>query len=265
MLITQQRKLFYSSFFTICISLIFSFSSCKSYYYLADQQVSYQSIDSLCTADAEMLKVIAPYKQKLEAQMNVMIGLSTMDLPKEKPESLLGNFVADAIFNIGQQKFEDTLDCSISNYGGLRIPNLAAGQITKGDIFELMPFDNMLVVLELDSATTYQFFQHIAANSGWPVSKHISMGIDSLGQMHSLLINDSTLTADKTYRILTSDYVANGGDKCDFLKDEKQIDLDLPFRDAIIQHIEQQSKEGIMINAKIENRISFSQPTNDNE
>ena len=117
MLITQQRKLFYGSFFTICISLIFSFSSCKSYYYLADQQVSYQSIDSLCTADAEMLQLIAPYKKKLETEMNVMIGLSTMDLPKEKPESLLGNFVADAIFNIGQQKFEDTLDALPNDAG----------------------------------------------------------------------------------------------------------------------------------------------------
>ena len=260
MLITLYRKLFYSCFLLFTMSLLFS---CKQYYYLADQQVSYKIFDSLCTADAKMLQLIAPYKKKLETEMNVMIGLSTMDLPKEKPESLLGNFVADAIFETAQQKIEDTLDCSISNYGGLRIPNLAAGQITKGDIFELMPFDNMLVVLELDSATTSQFFQHIALNGGWPVSKHVSMGIDSLGQMHSLLINDSTLTSQKTYRILTSDYVANGGDKCDFLKEEKQTDLDLFFRDAIIQYVEQQSKQGTMISAEIENRISLSQPTTD--
>ena len=263
MLITLYRKLLYSFFFAICISLIFSFSSCKQYFYLADQQVSYQTIDSLATADTEMLQLIAPYKKKLATEMNVMIGLSTMDLPKEKPESLLGNFVADAIFEVAQQKTTDTIDCSISNYGGLRIPNLAAGQITKGDIFELMPFDNMLVIVELDSSKTMQFFQHIAANGGWPVSKHIKMNIDSLGNMQQLLINDSTLTSQKNYRILTSDYVANGGDKCAFLKEEKQTDLDLFFRDAIMQYVEQQSKQGAMISAELENRISLSQQTTD--
>ncbi|MGB1205170.1 MAG: 5'-nucleotidase C-terminal domain-containing protein [Chitinophagales bacterium] len=247
------------------MSLIVSFQSCKSYYYLADQQVSYQSIDSLCTADEQMLQVIAPYKRKLGVEMNTMLGLSTVDMPKEQPESLLGNFVADAIFEVAQQKIEDTIDCSVPNYGGLRIPTLAAGQITKGDIFELMPFDNMLVVVELDSSKTMQFFQHVARNGGWPVSKHIKMSIDVLGNMQQLLINDSTLTSRKTYRILTSDYVANGGDKCVFLKEEKQLDLDLFFRDAIIQYIEQQSKKGNMISAELENRISFSKPTTDDD
>ncbi len=237
--------------------LLLVLPACKTAYYPTNKEASFYSLDTLATTDAAVEKIIAPYKEKLEAAMNVVIGHNAVDMPKEQPESLMGNFVADAILDVARTEYGKPIDFCISNYGGLRIPTLPKGDITKGRIFELMPFDNMLVIVHLDGATTQTFLNHVAVKGGWPASKELKMNING-NQAEQITINGEAFDPNKKYSILVSDYMANGGDKCSFLKGEDRNDLSLLFRDAIMQFVEKETKAGREINAAIEGRINLA-------
>ena len=77
--------------------------------------------------------------------MNEVLTYSKINLTKKGSESLLGNFVTDLCL----EQFSDQADICIMNNGGLRFP-LPKGEVTIGDIYKLMPFENKLVVLELN-------------------------------------------------------------------------------------------------------------------
>ena len=232
---------------------IFLLCSCKTFT-LSEKKVNYYQMDSTAATDKEVVALIAPYKHQMEAEMDQVIGQAAVDLENLQPEGPMGNFVADAIMNISSKKTDFQIDCAISNFSGLRIPVLAAGPITRGQIFELMPFDNLLVVMELDGNTTLEYFNHIAKEGGWSVSAEIKMGIEN-GIATYVAINNQPLAADKTYHILTSDYLANGGNDCDFLADQPRIDTGILLRDALIEFIQQENAKGQPISAKIEGRV----------
>lgn len=202
--------------------------------------------------DKDISDMVAPYKARLDAEMNKVIGKTEGELIKAKPESALGNFVADLIYEKGKDYYDKNIDFAIVNYGGLRIPNLPKGDITKGQIFELMPFDNMLVVVDMDAATVRQLFSVMAANGGWPISKGVNYRIKE-EQAVDILIDNKPIEENKTYKVIMSDYLANGGDKLFFLVDKKRDNLGVLFRDAMLEYIIEQ--EGTAIDAKVEGRV----------
>ena len=99
-----------------------------------------------------------------------------------------------------------------------------------------MPFDNKLVMLELDGATTKKLLDRIAEKGGWPISHTLSMEID--GQTATnIKIKGQDFDINKTYTVALADYIADGGDDCFFLADGKRTDKDLLIRDIIIDHL----------------------------
>ncbi|MFN8316800.1 MAG: 5'-nucleotidase [Chitinophagales bacterium] len=102
------------------------------------------------------------------------------------------------------------------NLGGIRQPQLPAGNVTLGNIFELMPFDNMIVLLVLDGKTTKQFLDIMAASGGLPISG-VRYTISN-ETATAISFNGVPFDENKTYTLAISDYLANGGDKLDFLK-----------------------------------------------
>ena len=88
---------------------------------------------------------------------------------------------------------------------------------------------------------------------GWPISAGLEIAIDTLQQQHQFSFNGEALKENKIYRVCTSDYIANGGDNCSFLQAIPQNDIQILFRDALLQYVEQ-TKE---IEPRIENRCHF--------
>ena len=94
-------------------------------------------------ADSTVLAIIAPYQNAIEEEMNEVLTYTKYDLEKGRPQSTLGNFVTDLCLN-----YADAHICVMNN-GGLRT-TISKGNITRGKLYELMPFENELVVLELN-------------------------------------------------------------------------------------------------------------------
>lgn len=206
------------------------------------------------TPSKEIEDLINPYKEQLNDEMKTIIGIAAKELPKAKPESELGNWTADLIHKKCEEYYGQPIDFAVVNYGGLRIPSLPVGEITRAQIFELMPFENGLVVLHADGSTVEKLFDRMAAYGGWPISHHIKFKIKN-GEPIDVEINGAPIDKNKIYKIALSDFLANGGDKCFFFKDKKRDLLGKLFRDAIIEHVQDLSKVGKKADASIENRV----------
>ena len=189
------------------------------------------------TNENDVHAFIDPYRDEMNSEMMKIIGEMPEDLIKARPNSNMGNWFADALLTEAQRSNPHSIDFAVQNYGGLRIPSLASGPLTKGKIYELMPFDNMLVVLELNAEKTRMLLDKIASLGGWPVSRNLKFRIKD-GKAMDILIHNEPLDPNKSYRVAMPDYIANGGDNCDFLIDVPQDNSGIFIREVIIEHLE---------------------------
>src|SRR5690606_26398936 len=192
--------------------------------------------------------------QQLEAEMGRVVGRTDVALtkPKNAPETRLGNFFADALLT-EVKKYEPAADFSFGTKGGLRI-ELQKGDITVGNLFELMPFENELVLLELSGKSVAQLAQFIAATGGQPVAG-LRMRIKE-GKATGITIGGKPLDVSRTYKLITYDYLANGGDNSRGLNNPvNRINLGQKVREALITYVNEQTQAGKHINTQLDERI----------
>lgn len=247
--IAKPLNLFYIGLVTIC------FTSCSKIYHVADiQEKNYRIEKGAYANDPKIYEMIAPYKQQLDLTMNEVIGRSEGEMLKNKPNSSLNNWFADVLLDETQQLVTDKIDFAIQNYGGIRIPSMPKGDIIVSKIYELMPFDNIMYVLELKGSDVKKICDKIADYGGWPVSHSLKMEI-AYGKSTNVFINNMALDTNRTYIAAIPDYLANGGDNLDFLKQAKTHNTGALIRDLLISHIRKLTEQGKTIVPNSEIRI----------
>ena len=209
--------------------------SCSNEYKLISNQ--HQVIQVNNSIDSSVVKIINPYKTQLDKKMNEIISFTNSEMKKGKPESKLGNFICDlSLFTANGQA-----DFCVLNNGGLR-DVISQGNITTRDIYKVMPFENELVILELNNSEYYNLLQYITERGGEP------FGGTHIIEKKDTIISD--LNNKDKIRVLTSDYLANGGDNMSFFINKQQKKLGIKLRDAIIEHC----KNIDTLNVKLDNR-----------
>jgi 2',3'-cyclic-nucleotide 2'-phosphodiesterase (5'-nucleotidase family) len=209
--------------------------------------------------DSAIISVYWPFKEKLDAEMNDVIGFAQEDLLKGKPESKLTNYLADLLLEEShrlstQSALAFSPDLAFLNYGGIRT-GISRGDITVRNIFELMPFENELVFIQLSGKDVQLFFNLIASRGGDSLSG-VKFKIRD-GKATDVIIGQSSLSPDEKYWLAVSDYVADGGDSYAMLQNSSQrIDSGLKIRDVIIQHLKRTHAEGRIINPEPDGRIT---------
>jgi 2',3'-cyclic-nucleotide 2'-phosphodiesterase (5'-nucleotidase family) len=220
-------------------------SACGTHYLPAHNSVVSLRMkpDSLHVSEPEIEALVSPFRMKLDSLMNEVICITDTALVKAQPEGSLGNMMADAVLQYGKENFAASVDLCVLNYGGIRIPVVEKGPVTIGTIFELMPFDNMVEVLEIDGARLKVLLDHTARYGGWPVSS-VRMVINNQ-VADSISVDGEPLELSKSYRLITSDYIANGGDGCYMLKDmPKKNRFHYKLRDVLTDHFAALKKKG---------------------
>ena len=197
-------------------------------------------------ADSLITSIIYPYKIGIDSVMNEILCVSEMEMTKGKPESLLGNFVTDLCL----EQYSDIADICIMNTGGLR-SSLPKGKITRGKIYELMPFDNELVVLELDEKDFIGLMEYITSRGGEPFSGMLIVMSHDNKPISYLEPASVDFNNGGKIRIITSDYLANGGDKMWFFQGKEQKKVGIKLRDAIINYCKSKGT----ISSKLDDRI----------
>lgn len=242
------------SLFTKLLLSVFLFASCHHPLVLQKEKHQLYTISNTGKADSNLMKMLAPYKVGVDTQMNVVIGHTDMPLTKAQPESTLGNFMADAQL-IAAQKLDPKVAASFVNYGGVRISYIAPGTITRGKMYELMPFDNTVTIIEVSGELLKQLCGHIAKGKGWPVAG-ISFKIKDK-EAQDILLNGKPVNDNIVYKITLSDYLARGGDNCDFLEPLKKRYTSIFLRDALIEYVHHLEEQHLPLHPQLEKRITY--------
>lgn len=208
-------------------------ASCSKHYLKQKENFSHYSLKE--NNESQIAKVtIAEYKVKVDEQTERVIAVSSEILTKESAESTLGNFVCDALKYSGEREFKGlSIDAVFINRGGLRV-NLPKGNIKVVNIFELMPFENDLILVKIKGEKLLEGVQTVIEK------KHSFSGLKIKVENDILMeatINGILIDKEKNYNIVTSDYLANGGDNFLFLKDPVGVEKSkLKIREAIINY-----------------------------
>jgi 2',3'-cyclic-nucleotide 2'-phosphodiesterase (5'-nucleotidase family) len=233
--------------------LPFLLAGCARSWQPGDWQHRPYTLDSLQAADPGLEALLLPYREALHRQMAEVISHAARDLPKKQPESPLGNLLAD----LALEALGERADAVILNYGGIRLPQLAAGPVTRGQFYELLPFENYLTIVALDYTGMYALAEAIARAGGWPISKGLAFRIGPEG-VEGLTLHGEPLQEDRRYRIGMPDYVANGGDQCAFLIPYPRESTALLLREACMDQARLRYADGQVLNAEAEGRITLN-------
>ncbi len=211
-------------------------------------------------SDSIQEKIISTYREQLSRNFNRIVAFSAEILEKGTPEGKLNNFVADLVFLKGKALYHPSdnkpIDFCLLNYGGLRV-SLPMGEITYSRVFELLPFENEMVVVTLTGQKTFELFQYLAkATEGMPVAG-LRLTIRN-NSPESILINGAEFDRNRNYKVLTSDYLAGGGDSMNFFLNPVYTEiLGMRVRDAIFEHMETLHTRGERISATLDGRIQI--------
>mgnify|MGYP000371137957 FL=1 len=118
--------------------------------------------------DSSIIQLFTPYKKKMTKEITKSLSFSPKILERTDGnlQSTLGNLVADLSYEKANELFKNktgkTVDFSMSNYGGIRAA-IMKGDVTVSNAFELMPFDNTIVVVELNYDKIKALFNYFVA------------------------------------------------------------------------------------------------------
>lgn len=239
----------------LLFSVVF-LSSCKHYYSTAgtpDPQLI--TINQQIQEDSSITNYLIPYKQQFEKEMNIVIGESVETLTRKYTahETTMGNFFADALLSIGQ-KLDPTVQVSFSTKGGIRA-DLPKGNITVSHMFEVMPFENKLVVLTISGEKFKGLLESIVRAGGQPVGG-MTLTLTNTS-CEDVKIGGVPFDVTKNYTIVTYDYLADGGDGVTFFHNPiKYEKYDKFVREGLIEYVKDKTAKGEKIIAQIDNRIN---------
>jgi 2',3'-cyclic-nucleotide 2'-phosphodiesterase (5'-nucleotidase family) len=173
------------------------------------------------TADSQVDDVVMMWREEADVELDQVIGYTEAGIPRRGPEmenlitaSWLANYPADV---------------AVTNLGGIRT-DIPAGEITLGDIIGVMPFNNIIVELEL---TGEELFTLIERNN------LATAGVYRIGVNWHLTTTDEQVLRDDTYRVLVNDFMYAGGDGLSFLAvfDPEAYNTAIDWRQPVIDWI----------------------------
>lgn len=159
----------------------------------------------------DIKEAIQPFKDSVEKVMSTVLATAAVDFESGRPNSLLGNWTADALFanQTRTVRMSEPVFCLLS-VGGLR-SSIGKGNVTRGDIFRLMPFDNQVVWMHMPIASLTKMEAYLNQSGGEPIS--------NAQLVQGKLVLNGMQENTTHFWVITSDYLANGGDRMDFFLD----------------------------------------------
>ncbi|MBS1637923.1 MAG: 5'-nucleotidase C-terminal domain-containing protein [Bacteroidetes bacterium] len=244
--------------YLILFSAFISVFACRHKLVVSSVSETHYSIDQNAV-DSSLYKSIAPYKQSLEKEMSQVLIQSEGAFTKGDGENSLGNFAADAIlFETKKWLGKDSAmaDVVILNKGGLR-NSLPKGNITVNHMFELMPFENEVVLLKL-SAEQFSVMIHKMAEKGAVPMAGIRMLVNNNTPAETY-VHGEPYNPTKPYYVITSDYLANGGDSYSFFSNPlERKATGIKVRDMFINYCKDLNAAGKTLKPYLDGRFQTS-------
>lgn len=193
--------------------------------------------------------------------MNQVVGYLAEDMERGYPEGELGNLAADIFYDRAteEMKLDAAKSFCLMNNGGLRV-SLKKGQITRGKVFELLPFENYLCALALSgSELVSKLGPYLLEKKGQPVSANVLIEFEGK-KVKRFELNGKPIDSLTSYLIVTNDYLSNGGDNMDFFrtaKSKREFEK-IKLRDCFIDYFKNYSRETDSIKSSRFGRIKMN-------
>lgn len=227
-------------FFLSCLFLIL-LTSCKSkhLYKIEGRQIAIT--DSLNTNQA-IENYIKPYRIQINKSLDSVISYAKDTYAKTDGHlnTAIGNMMADAVFEESNPVFKSRtgkdIDFVLLNHGGIRAI-ISKGHITTRTAFNVMPFENSVVVVEMKGNQVEELVTYLVKEQRAHPIHGLQIILDDTLQLKSALINGQPINAAKTYYVATNDYLYNGGDRMTFFKPNDSLYvLDYKIRNVLIDY-----------------------------
>jgi len=219
-------------------------------------------VDESIPADKDVEKLLAPYSEKV-SELSKVIGRLEGNLSKTGVGGgSLGYFVTNGMRAQAQAKLGKPVTLAIMNVGGLRKNEISAGELRASDIFELLPFENALVALEVTGAQLSQLLQVVTRDAQAGARIQFKWNDRNRAEFISGKIVDATgkeleIDPNKSYTIVTIDYLLRvGGGPYAILKEAKSTTpLNLTLRDGIMNYVKSETAAGRPIRSVVDDRF----------
>jgi 2',3'-cyclic-nucleotide 2'-phosphodiesterase (5'-nucleotidase family) len=231
---------------------------------LAGARATQSLIDASIPDDAALDTMLGPYRVKVR-ELDTVIGSLEGTLIKGRVVGgSMGNFVTDAVREQAQRQLGKPLALAILNRDGLRKNTIAQGSLRARDIFEILPFENELLAVDLTGAQLRHLLETLMSNLDLAQSgARIKYQTNEKGRYEivSLKLIGPTgaleeIDPARTYTIVTVDFIMTRGGAYDFLKEIKTVSpLNLKIRDAVTAYVKAMTAAGLVIKATEDGRI----------
>ncbi len=200
------------------------------------------AVDKTIHSNREIEAFIKPYAIHLNNTLDSTLAYNPSNLSKNDGEfnTALGNMMADLVMEQANPIFSsrtgNNIDMVLLNKGGIR-SGIGKGNVTSRTGFQLMPFENEIVVVEISGEKMLEMIRYLEeAKTAHPISG-LELKVDKDFKIISAIIKGESINAEKTYFVATSDYLQQGGDNMVFLTNPINLfKIDYKLRNAIIDH-----------------------------
>ena len=231
--------------FVVFITIILFFSCGTANYQLTTIEGKRLPITEKAGNNNTIEQFISPYREHIDADLSSVLAYNpeTLDKSGGKWQSTLGNLLADITLKAGNKVFQakekKSVNICLLNSGGIR-SILPKGNVTARTAFEIMPFENSLVVIALKGVQIQELIDYfIATKKAHPIAG-ITFTIQKNKDSKNILIEGKPLDINNTYYVATNDYLANGGDNMNFFKKGiEKYDLDYKLRNILIDYFKE--------------------------
>jgi 2',3'-cyclic-nucleotide 2'-phosphodiesterase / 3'-nucleotidase / 5'-nucleotidase len=222
--------------------------------------------------DVSMSNTLSKYQIEVEPVLGEIIGNAPKDLLHDRfALSHLGEWTSEIMNEVAGTQI------AVTNGGGLRT-SLLAGDITVGNLYEIMPFDNVLSIFEMSGKQVKEIFEHGVENeefgsiqfSGATVV-HVAGAKEGSKIISITLSNGESVVDDAVYTVVTNDFMGTGGDGFTSFTEANHISETVAIRDSMIDAIRNLDKleftpKGLLVEGTIpyvqnnesENNIAIS-------
>jgi 2',3'-cyclic-nucleotide 2'-phosphodiesterase (5'-nucleotidase family) len=220
------------------------------------------TIEASVPADTDVEKIIAPYSDRVR-ELSKVIGRLEGGLEKKGVGAgSLGNFVSDGMRAQAKAKLGKPVVLAIMNSGGLRKNDIAAGDLRASDIFELLPFENALVALDVTGAQLAKILEVVTKDAESGARIHFKYNDrDRPEYISGKLIdengNEQEIDPNKLYTIVTIDYLVRlkSGAYAILQEAKSNMPLNITLRDAVMNYVKSETAARRPIRAAADNRF----------
>ena len=214
--------------------------------------------------------VVSKYKPEVD-KFSEPIGYCPTGLKRGYPVAPMSCWAVDALKEYAQNYIDTTtradidknirIDFSLMNFGGIR-SEMPKGNVSKYDILSIFPFNNFLIIEELDGSKVKMLMEFFAKTRA-QVLGGVKLHIDG-STVKECLINGEPLNENRKYVVATIDFLYKGGDNLYPLKHGNwKIDTDKKMMDVFIEYIQDLTAKGKKIEKEEDNRLIIENKTQD--